>query len=398
MAPDRHSRCLLVADTSSRLDTLTVALLEPVDPGHALAPGNDSERLLFRNLADNLVRLDCEGVARPGIAESWAPDETDAGWILALRANASHPTTGPISAGMVARSLAALSLRNGEEAPPFGIVSAHELTERKLRIAMDDPITDSAPRFLADPALAVTRAFASDPGTENRGVQIPATENAPVIDFRFPLKRDVRDALDQDVDLVVTRNPSLADYASRNPDFVTFPLPWSRTYVLVEIGDRLGNLARIHGDTAARASLAKDAVRAQARMAEPPYWWANRGGCPASATAPPKSMSSRVVYTADDEVARGLAERLVALADPAAGLQALGVEAAEFSAALRAGTEGAYVLGLPRQSLAPCRDGALLPARAAVLPLIDTRAQALVRKGAPPLVVEWDGTLRIGRP
>jgi hypothetical protein len=196
----------------------------------------------------------------------------------------------------------------------------------------------------------------------------------------------------------VTRNPALADYVSRNPDFVSFPLPWSRTYVLVEGGDPPGNFAGIAGDTAAKASLAKDAVRAQARIAEPPYWWENRGRCGVTSTPPSKILSSRVVYPADDEVARGLAARLVALADPARGLQAAGVESSEFAATLRAGSERAYVLGLPRQSLAPCRDGSSLPAGAAVVPLIDTRALAIVRKGAPPLAVEWDGTLRIARP
>lgn len=396
MAPDRESRCLLIADTSSQLDTLTVALLEPVDPGHVLAPSNDSERLFFRNLTDNLVRLDCEGVVRPGIAESWARDETQAGWIMALREDANHPTMGPISAGVVARDLAALS--DGQHARGFGIVSAHELTQQRLRIIMNDPITDSAPRFLADPALAVTGRLAPDSGTGKGSLQIPAAENSPVIEFRFPSERDARDALDQDVDLVVTRSPGLVDYVSRNRDFVTFPLPWSRTYVLVEIGEPPGTLAGILGDSAAKASLAKDAVRAQARIAEPPYWWESRGGCPIPTTPSPKSRTSRVVYREDDEVARGLAERLVALADPAAGLQAQGVEAAEFSARLGAGTERAYILGLPRQSVAPCRDGSSLPLGAVVLPLIDTRAQAIVRRGAPPLAVEWDGTLRIGGP
>ena len=398
MAPDRERSCLLVADTSSRLDTLTVALTEPIDPGHALAPTNDSERLLFRNLASNLIWLDCEGVVRPEIAESWTLDEMRAGWIMVLREGATHRTHGPISAGTVARHLRALALRDSGEIRALGIVSAQEVAERKLRVIMDDPITDSAPRVLADPALALIAGLTSETKTGKGSLQVPATENAPAIEFRFRLQPDARDALDGEVDLLVTRDPALMDYAARNPDFVAFPLPWSRTYILMEIGDQPGNLARALADTAARASLAKDAVKAQARIAEPPYWWESRGGCVGIPASPPKSISSRVIYPADDEVARGLAERLVALADPAAGLQAAGVEASDFAATLRAGTERAYVLGLPRQSLAPCRDGSSLPGGAAVLPLIDTRAQAIVRKGAPPLAVEWDGTLRIGRP
>jgi hypothetical protein len=317
---------------------------------------------------------------------------------MELGENAAHPTIGPISAGLVAQKLNALSVRYNQQTHARAIVSAQELTERKLRVTIDNPITDSAPRFLADPALALTRGLASDSGTGKGALQLPADENSPVTEFRFPVKRDARDALDQGVDLVVTRDPALVDYASRNPDLVTFPLPWSRTYVLVETENQGGNLANVLRDTAAKASLARDAVRAQARIAEPPYWWETRSGCPVTSNPPPKSISGRVVYPADDEVARGLAERLVALADPAARLQAAGLAASEFATALLAGTERAYILGVPRQSLAPCRDGSSLPVGAAVLPLIDTRAQAIVRKGAPPLAVGWDGTLRISRP
>jgi hypothetical protein len=40
----------------------------------------------------------------------------------------------------------------------------------------------------------------------------------------------------------------------------------------------------------------------------------------------------------------------------------------------------------------------MLPPGVRSLPLIDTRAYAIVRKGVPPLTVEWDGTLRVGGP
>ena len=110
---------------------------------------------------------------------------------------------------------------------------------------------------------------------------------------------------------------------------------------------------------------------------------------------PPGPRSSRVVYLHGDEVARGLADRIVALTAAGTGLRTAALEADELTAALLSNSERAYILAAPRKSLAPCRDFADWPAGASILPLIDTRASAIVRRGAPPLVIEWDGSVRV---
>jgi len=386
----------LAADAANQLDTLTVALLEPVDLGNAMAPANDSERLLFRNLFENLIRLDCHGEVRPGLAESWTAASGGRGWIFTLREGATFPVIGPMSASDVAGMLRVLGIRDSARA--LGIDSAVELDDRRLRVLMRGGVGDSLPRFLADPALALTDGLASAGGTGEGSLAIPRRGSLPVIDFRFPLERDARDALDREVDLVVTRDPALVDYVSNRAEFATFPLPWSRTYVLLEAGDRQGELAGDLNAASVRSSLARDAVRASARAAEPPYWWNDQRACQAASTLHSGSPSSRVVYRKDDEVARGLAERIVALASSSAGLRAVGLDPARFASAVRGGTERAYVIGLQRRSLAPCRDASMWPAGARLLPLIDTRAYAIVRNGSPPLSVEWDGTIRVAEP
>jgi hypothetical protein len=168
----------------------------------------------------------------------------------------------------------------------------------------------------------------------------------------------------------------------------------------LEAGDQQGELAGALNATSVRNTLAKDAVWAGARAAEPPYWWSDHTACRATSTSSlhPGNASSRVVYRKDDHVARGLAERIVALAPAGTGLRAVGLDTAELAAAVRGDTERAYVLGLPRQSLTPCRDASMWPEGARLLPLIDTRAYAIVRKGAPPLTVDWDGTIRVAEP
>jgi hypothetical protein len=75
-------------------------------------------------------------------------------------------------------------------------------------------------------------------------------------------------------------------------------------------------------------------------------------------------------------------------------LLARGAAAAELSNRLRAGNDRAYVLALPRNALVPCRELARMPAGATILPLVDTRSTVVLRRGSPPLTVEWDGAIR----
>jgi hypothetical protein len=359
----------------------------------ALTPVTDGERLLFRNLFDNLVRLDCEGRPRPGLAESWAVDHKLNAWELTLRPGASVPVGRRAEAGHAASIFQTALDMDSLTSRALGFDSAVTIDDRRLRVYMSGPITDSIPGFLADPLFVVIDHLAAQSGIgEERFLMSPPGER-PVIEMLPPRGRDPRDALDQDIDLVVTRDLQLVDYVANRTEFTTFPLPWSRTYLLIEQADgRL--LEPVLGDTSMRRSLARDAVRAAARVVEPPYWWTHPP-CHSGATRTFAGSGTNLVYARDDEVARGLAQRIVALAPAGSGLRARGLPPAEFEAAIRRGTERAYIVGVPRHSLAPCRDGAFLPEGARVVPLIDTRAFAIVRKGAPPLLVEWDGTLRI---
>jgi hypothetical protein len=102
-----------------------------------------------------------------------------------------------------------------------------------------------------------------------------------------------------------------------------------------------------------------------------------------------------VVYPQGDPVARALAERMVALAGTSPRLRTMGLEPAALEASLQSGTEQAYIWAVPRQTLDPCRELSGLVRGMRVQPLIDTRARAIVRRGAPPLEIDWDGTVRV---
>jgi hypothetical protein len=325
---------------------------------------------------DTPLRLDCEGQARPGFAKSWTKDSTGQVWTLTLKDDARRYDGSPITAHDVAATW-------NERLPVAGAMalqSAVALDDRRISVGLGRP-QDPVPRMLADPAFAL----AIDPTQRPSGLK-----------FEVEPSMDPRDALDRGADLLVTRDPALVDYVAARPEFSAFPLPWSRTYALVQpAAARPIDMAR--GD-AERRSLARDAVSAEARGAEPPFWWDEVAACRATLAAGPIPGAARVAYIRGDEVARGLAERIVALAGSGAGLRAAALEPADFASALRAGSDPAYVVALPRHTLVPCRDAAQWPAGARLMPLIDTRAYAIVRKGAPPLSVDWDGTVRVVEP
>jgi hypothetical protein len=380
----------LLPESAAALDTFKIGLLDSVELSlsHVQRPANDSERILFTNLFNSLVRLDCREVIRPGLADSWISDSNGAVWTFSLResdAGSGFAASAEVS-GAMATSLTEGKIR--------GVDSVQELNQRRLRIFLSRG-TDSVPRFLADPALSSPERLATQESDRPGTIELPATGSRPVIQFHFLLTGDPRDALDREVDLLVSRDPSLVEYAASRAEFNTFALPWTRTYVLLQPAG-----AKVVGVTlsdAERQSLARDAVRADARAAKPLQWWNEVDGC-VGAIAEASPVSRRIVYNRGDEVARALAERVVALADPGTGLRAVGVAGSELTTLLRRGAERAYILALPRQTFEPCRETAALPPGARLHPLIDTRAHAIVRKGAPPLTVDWDGTVRVDEP
>ena len=345
---------------------------DSVDSSHDPVPSNDGELLLFPQYFETLVRVDCTGHPRPGLAKWFSRDETGRVWTFVLP-DPSQVVSSWHARGAMVRALGIESVAVGD---------SNQLVVTLSKLA------DSPPDLFASPGLAISRApsrLAADTGILVAQSDGPAPA---VINFRIEPNGDPRDALDRGADLVVTRDPALIDYVAGRPEFATFPLPWSRTYVMLQpaVAEPI--------DTVSEEELARDAVSADARAFEPPLWFNNLAACPASMASGPTATSSRIVYIRGDEVARGLAERIVALAGAGTGMRTAALEPPEFETLLRAGSERAYVVALPSHMLASC-PSADWPPRARIQPLIDTRAHAIVRKGAPPLTVDWDGTVRV---
>jgi hypothetical protein len=276
-----------------------------------------------------------------------------------------------------------------------GIESVEVLGNESLRVTMLAP-QDSVPRILADPTLGILHGRGSILGRADRFL-IPIPQSPPpAIEFRVEPGTDPRDALDHGADVLVTRDPALVDYVSNRPEFTSFPLPWSRTYVLLQ-PTGAGRISGVFGVDSVASSLARDVARTEARPAQPPFWWRGPQACLVDLSfVAPQPTAARILYSLGDEVAKSIAERIVALAETR--LRATGLSDRAFAAALREQGDLGYIVALPRQVSEPCRRSQALPHGAWIQPLIDTRARAIVRKGVPPLTVEWDGTLRLVQP
>ena len=416
--------CAILPVPASAPESLTVAVSDPVRPLDAPLPRNAGERVVFAQLYAPLLDLDCRGRIEPALARAWRADSGARAWMVALGDDARFAT--------------------GEAVPPSalagGDASASPDARSVLVFAAD---SDAAVlRALADPARAPIRAVDGSPWPVGAGryrvgasddhtlrlVALPG-DPAPTLTIRLIGPRDARDALDEGVDVLVTTDPQAIAYALSRPDLESLPLPWDRSYVLITPpaagAPENASPGADSSAVALRAALARDAVREEARPSDGPYWWDDAPSCAgepaghASIAASSAAPTGRIAYPERDAVARELAERLVALAAihaPAlasaaptlghsAALRATGLPPDELARALAAGGDAAYVLPLPARTLDPCRDARALRRSApwlggagaapfsTLVPLVDTRARAIVRRGTVGLTVDWLGAL-----
>ncbi len=439
--------CVIVHPSSSGSDTVTFTIADHVDLNHAPVPHNDSERLVYRHLYETVIRLDCNGQPVGGLADSWNSTDGGRSWEFVLSSDAKFWDGSRVTASDVARSWHA---QGYWETLAVGNDSVVVVSEREIPIAV-----------FAEQQMAIVKpASGSYPmgtgpyGVGERGdsgltVGLLTRQREAVIRFRVVPEADARDVIDLGTDLLLTSDPRAVEYAAGRTGFEAVPLPWDRTYVAVTPIGRATTPGLESGDVLPedlRTSLARDAVRTEARGSKPPYWWQELMSCPITPEAIDEApLQTRlrgqvmhVVYRRDDSVSQDLAERLVALATSRdgshvlsrlgvrsdlaeriaggqGGLSAMALSAEQFAASLRWGEDLLYVMGLSRFEADPCHSAeelvggapwlvwspgsrqppSLVGLTGLVVPLVDTRSHAIVREGRVGLRVDWDGTVLV---
>ncbi len=418
--PVAEDGCIVVAEPVVS-DTIALALDGVVDPAHAPVPATLAERSVFGHVYEPLIRVDCQGRVRPGLATTWQREDGGRRWVFVLRADAAFADGIPLTASAVAASW---RLDEQHRPRPWADSvggSVVVLGERELSVRLDRPHA-SVPAVFAHPGLAVARpspdgspwpvgtgAYTVTEVSHDRVVAVPrgAMERDALPTLVVTATGDdARDLVDAGFDLLVTRDPAVSAYALAAGSARSVPLPWNVVYVLAvpaEPGDP-GGLATIR----VREDFTAAAVGAAARTPDGTFWWEGADCVPPTVAASSGSdRAGRIVYRRGDRTARGVAQRLVALAAsgrlraalPSGGAgprpAATGLDAARYDVALRDGADLGYVVALDRTVLDPCvairsiTEAAPWPAR--LVPLVETRAQLVVRRLSGAVAVDWDG-------
>lgn len=414
------SACLVVDDDARAQLTLGIA--------GARADAADArlraERLLAAQVFEPLVRVDCNGQVIPALAAEWSSEDGRT-WRFLLQPGVLFHDGVPVTARSVMAAWSAMHM------PAFAAVSA--VGEMELAVTL---IAAADVRVFAAAAHAVKRsttdglvgtgAFRYEGEPDALRIAAFAVSAAPQSIRAQLFAGDPRAALDAGVDALVTGDPAVLAYARARSDYATVPLPWSRTYVLAATARNSGG----RPSAAVLDALARDAVRGEARAAQGPFWWEQCG----RADMPPRDEARTgdgrmIVYPEGDMIARGLAERIVALAWPAERMPAWlrdllpadgsgppyarGLDREELSAAIHARSPVAVIVPLPRIAWSGCsrmaalpRDGTATPEEAlmaaaaswAVTPLADARDHLVHRSGIGRIIADGDGTIRFAVP
>ncbi|MGH7552415.1 MAG: hypothetical protein ACREMQ_05250, partial [Longimicrobiales bacterium] len=315
----------------------------------------------------------------------------------------------------------------GSANPSSPIAFAAVVGERMLRVAIKEPT--SSPELFAGTQLAVHKTASGrawplgsgpfEPTDSAAGMLLVPAQASGSATSRIqlrPMAGDPRNIMDAGIDVLVTADPAALDYARSHPSFAVVPLEWDVTYVMLI--PRTNGRSQDGGRPAVPAivleELARDAVQVDARVAQPPIAWAASHECSGATGAAERlasRRSDRVLHPAGDRAARALAERLVALMTrPGASddwmttiiperrdrLVAAGLSGDELATAVRAGADAAYILPLSRAGADPCAQIGLVRGSVRVLPLVETRASVIVRRGLIGIETDARGTLLFG--
>lgn len=423
--------------------TLRVGLSGALDPDRITAPESDAERVVFHHLYETLIRLDCDSQPRVALARSWARERVGRSWRFTLGDDARFWDGQQVTADDV-RS--AWRTYGGDDfLTSIGAIADSIRVEGARELVI--PFHGAAPEVptaFADPALVVVRPSAISPWPRGTGPYRPVEERKVVVgaagrrivpaermsgrDIEGPYRLEfiilpqekVRDLIDEGIEILITRDPATTRYAVTGDDRITFPLAWDRVYALAlyDGGDGEDPVDRTALDELL-ADLARDAVRAEARPARVTSAPASVQACvglrrpedgPIHA-AQEIGSSRRILYPRDDAVARGLAERLVALRssgrvyrpgpealvhtllDGGEDWTAWGIDGPPRAAR---GSQAVQIFSFPRYRACPSTDERERGER--VLPLIETRAHVIAGRESGAVVLDGFGSPLLFRP
>jgi len=255
----RRSGCDVLGGEARGGGSFLIALTDSVRVDRAPIPHNPSERLLFAQLYETLVRVDCSGEIHPGLAESWTCTEDSTVWVFFLREDARFWDGSRVTADEVRQAWAGNQdcPQTSDRSSPWTWFdprsrSITTLDARRLAIRLPEPQA-RFPLLLAHPATAVAarregwtwpvgsgpcRLRASDPAPRpdlncRPNTHHPLEPRWKQLTFRIQPGADPRDLAALEPDLTLVRELEDVRFFDDAPATTTWPLPWDRLYLLV---------------------------------------------------------------------------------------------------------------------------------------------------------------------
>lgn len=259
--PSRVAEPQLLPGTPERWTPVRLGLTGPVDPRHAPVPTNDAERVFFRQLYENLVRIDAAGQMWPALAVEWRREDART-WVFQLRPEATFWDGSPVRSHDVRSAWVsghARALASGRHHPWDWIESIpwpEEDDIRTLRVTLSTEV-ETLPAIFAHPALAVAKPVPGETFPLGSGPYRPDVDDGLRLVSARPSRvssfwpggslekmcavdvittaagGDPRDLLHAGVDVLVSRQRNVHTLASELAAYTSVPLPWDRLYVFL---------------------------------------------------------------------------------------------------------------------------------------------------------------------
>ena len=402
----RRENCDPLAGETVPGGSFIVALTDSVLPRRAPVPHNQSERIVFAQLYETLVALDCAGVLSPGLAEHWTCTEDSTVWVFTIRQDARFWDGSRVNAGDIKKSWCDNQACPDDEdlVTPWAWFNARASTisvldARRIAVRLPEPQADF-PALLTHPATAVAverpgwiwpvgtgparlRAATPPPLPDlecQPNVQHALAPKWKKLTFLVRPGSDPRDLIGTGFHLAQVSDQESARFFNEAQDYSVTPLPWNRLYLLVcsVTGNPLGTTRWTGPAHSLDPSL--ELTRIAARSWPDIIFPAGTGSACPQLTGPIAIDASArldwnledlqldensLVYNKMDPGARELAQRLAALGDE--GIRTAGLPAAALNFTLQWQMAGSYIVPLDLNFPTTCLQLASLIGRASWL-------------------------------
>ncbi len=251
-----REQCQLIPGHPGDNNPVNISLADTVVPAHLPYPENESEEMIYSQLYQPLIQLDCNGSAYAGAALNWETDSNGRRWEFYLGSEMKWSDGSPVLGDEIVYAWEESKDNAGLAAAgyPWSLIESVRFVqtdELKLIVRLSKSVNDGE-RLFAHPSLCLYK-FDGDqlwpPGTgpfavsTSTNLSITCKRNrfyrglvggSRPDELRFRVRPgggDPRDFLSDDTDVILTQDQRMLEYIAYHPEYMAIPLSWNRVYM-----------------------------------------------------------------------------------------------------------------------------------------------------------------------